>query len=351
VRSDIVAGRKKPMTLILRTGDTSNVASNDVTASNESPAPADRSAGVDWLVFLALGLMWGSSYLFIRIGVQTLEPFTLIAARLGIGLLVLATVVALAREPLPREPRMYLHLIVLSVVSVALPFFLITSAEQSTDSSLAAIINASVPLFTIAIAAVALHDEPITPGRLAGLAVGFIGVFILVSRGLVGSAGGVGGNSSLYGEVALVGSSISYAVGAVYARRNVRGLRPMIPALFQVAFAFVITAVLAVVLEHPFAKVLRPDAVFAVVWLGILGSGFAYLAFFRLLVRWGATRTTLVAYVLPVVGIILGVLVLNEQVDARILLGTVLIIGGVALVNSRFGQRPLFRAAPQRPVV
>jgi drug/metabolite transporter (DMT)-like permease len=319
------------------------LASNDALASKGDAARADRSVPVDWLVFLALGLMWGSSYLFIKIGVETLEPFTLIAARLGIGLLVLATVVAFAREPLPREPRTYFHLIVLSVVSVALPFFLITSAEQSTDSSLAAIINASVPLFTIAIAAVALHDEPITPGRLAGLGVGFIGVFILVSPGLGGS--GSGGDSSLYGEVALVGSSISYAVGAVYARRNVRGLRPMIPALFQVGFAFAITAVLAGVLEHPFATVVRPDAIFAVVWLGVLGSGFAYLAFFRLLVRWGATRATLVAYVLPVVGIVLGVLVLNEQVDARILLGTVLIIGGVALVNSRYGQRPLFRVA------
>jgi drug/metabolite transporter (DMT)-like permease len=172
-------------------------------------------------------------------------------------------------------------------------------------------------------------------------------VFILVSRGLDVSGSGSGGDSSLYGEIALVGSSISYAVGAVYARRNVRGLRPMIPALFQVGFAFVITAVLAVVLEHPFATVVRPDAVFAVVWLGILGSGFAYLAFFRLLARWGATRATLVAYVLPIVGIVLGVLVLNEQVDARILVGTVLIIGGVALVNSRYGQRPLFRLARQ----
>jgi drug/metabolite transporter (DMT)-like permease len=342
--------RKKPMTLIARTGDTSGMASNDVLASNDvrawngSTAPANRSALADWVVFLALGLMWGSSYLFIKIGVETLAPFTLIAARLGIGLVVLATVVALAREPLPREPRIYGHLIVMSVFNVALPFFLITSAEQSTDSSLAAIINASVPLFVIAIAAVALHDEPITAGRLAGLAVGFVGVFILVSPGL----GGSGGDSSLYGEVALVGSSISYAVGAVYARRNVRGLRPMIPGLFQVAFAFVITTVLALLLERPLATVVRPDAVFAVVWLGILGSGFAYLAFFRLLSRWGATRTSLVAYVLPVVGIVLGVLVLSEQVDVRILLGAALIIGGVALVNSRYGQKPLFRVAGQQ---
>lgn len=296
-----------------------------------------NSSRVDWLLFLVLGFMWGSSYLFIKIGVETLEPFTLIAARLGIGLVVLGTVVAFAREPLPREARTYFHLIVLSVVSVALPFFLITSAEQSTDSSLAAIINASVPLFTIAIAAVALRDEPITPGRLAGLAVGFIGVFILVSPGL----GGAGGDSSLYGEVALVGSSISYAVGAVYARRNVRGLRPMIPAFFQVGFALLISTGLALVIEWPIGRVVpAPEAWIAVVWLGILGSGFAYLAYFRLLRDWGATRTSLVAYLLPVVGISLGALA-GEPVTLPRLAGTGLIIGGVALVNSRYGARPL----------
>jgi drug/metabolite transporter (DMT)-like permease len=310
-------------------------------AAQPSSEASPRTSQVDWLVFFALGLMWGSSYLFIKIGVETLEPFTLIALRLAIGLAVLATVVFLAHEALPREPRIYGHLVVMSVINIALPFFLITSAEQTTDSALAAIINGSVPLFTIVIAALVLDDEPITVNRLIGLVVGFIGVVVIVSRGL-GS-----GESSVTGELALIGSSISYAVGAVYSRRNVRGLRPMIPALFQVGFAFVITAVLALIFERPFETQFRPDAVFAVVWLGILGSGFAYLAVFRLFSHWGATRTSLVAYLLPVVGIVLGFIVLNEQIDGRIALGTALVIGGVALVNAKYGQRRLFGRAPR----
>jgi drug/metabolite transporter (DMT)-like permease len=163
-----------------------------------------------------------------------------------------------------------------------------------------------------------------------------VGVAILVGFDPSDVAG-----SDLAGEIALIGSTISYAVGAVYARRNIHGLRPMIPALFQVTFALVMVLALALVFERPFEVGVTPTAMFAVIWLGLLGSGVAYLLFFRILGRWGATRTSMVAYLLPVYGIALGGLVLNEPIDIRLLIGTALVIGGVALVNSRFGTRPL----------
>jgi drug/metabolite transporter (DMT)-like permease len=290
--------------------------------------------------------MWGTSYVFIKLGVETLGTFTLIAGRLAIGLALLATVVVLAREPLPRNPKTYGHLVVMAVVNIVLPFALITTAERSVDSNLAAIINGSVPLFVILFAALFLHDEPLTVNRLVGLVVGYLGVIVLVSKTLL--SGGTS-ESSFNGELALVGSAICYGAGAVYARRNVRGLRPMIPALFQVGFAFVIVVVIALLTE-PVASGWTTQALFAVAWLGLLGSGFAYLANFRLLSRIGATRTSLVAYILPVVGIISGAIVFQEQVDARLIAGTALILTGVALVNSHRGERRLFgRAAPTPP--
>lgn len=302
-----------------------------------------RPTRSDWLLLLVLGLMWGTSYAFIKLGVETLSTFTLIASRLGIGLLLLLVVVRLAREPLPRNPRIYGHLLVMGIVNIVIPFTLITFAEQSVESALAAILNGAVPLVTIVVAALFLHDEPITVNRLVGLVVGYGGVIVLVSRGLTG----LGGDDALVGEVALLGSTVSYGVGAVYARRNVRGLRPMIPALFQVLFAFLIVAVLALAFERPLEVQWNAEAAVAIVWLGLLSSGLAYLVFFRLLSRVGATRTSLVAYLLPVVGIVAGALMFGEQVDARILFGTALVIGGVALVNSRFGERRLFgRRAP-----
>ncbi|HEX6475238.1 MAG TPA: DMT family transporter [Candidatus Limnocylindria bacterium] len=290
-----------------------------------------RNSGTDWLLFVLLGFFWGSSYLFIKIGVDAgLTPFTLIATRLFFGFVLLVGVVAVAREALPRQMRMYGHLLVMAILSVALPFSLITWAEQSVESTLAATLNASVPLFVIPIAAIVLIDEKITVNKVVGVVVGFIGVAILV-----GFDPGVLNGTDVLPALALIGSSISYAAGGVYARRFAHGLRPMIPAVVQVGFALVITAVLALIFESPISFPGRFDALLAVVWLGLLGSGLAYLVFFRLLRNWGATRTSLVAYLLPVYGIALGALVLSERVDTRLVLGTLLVIAGIALVNLR----------------
>jgi drug/metabolite transporter (DMT)-like permease len=293
-----------------------------------------------WLLFLALGFMWGSSYLFIKLAVDDFGTFTLVALRLLVGAILLWSVVRLTHQALPRERRIYGHLFVMGLANIVVPFALITWAEQSVDSSLAAILTAPVPLFTIIIAPLFLHDEPIRVNGVVGLVVGFIGVVILTSRDLTI------GNSDLTGEVALLGAAFSYAVGAVYARRNMRGVAPLIPAVFQVSFALAVSGAIALLTEHPWDA--RPDAeaVFSILWLGILGSGLAYLVVFRLFAAWGATRTTMVAYEIPVWGIVLGFLVLNEPVDIRLLIGTALVVGGVALVNSPYGKRRLYGRVP-----
>jgi drug/metabolite transporter (DMT)-like permease len=283
-----------------------------------------------WVLFLALGFIWGSSYLFIKIGLGSIPPLTLIAGRLTLGALLLLAVVLVARQETPRTARMYGHLLVMAVVNIIVPFALITYGEQTIDSALASILTATVPLTVIVLAPLFLPDERVTLARIAGLAVGFAGVILLVAPDLVNL-----GDADLRGELMLLGAAVAYGVGNVYSRRHVRGLRPMIPALFQVGFAAVIMVPVAILVDRPFTDVHpAPEAVFAVVWLGILGSGVAYLAYFTVLRTWGATRTSMVAYLLPVVGIVLGGLVLNEPVTLNRLAGTALVIAGIAIVNS-----------------
>jgi drug/metabolite transporter (DMT)-like permease len=283
-----------------------------------------------WALFLALGFFWGSSYLWIKIALETVPPLTLIGGRLVLAAIFLWTFVLVTREPLPRSARQYGHLLVMACVNIVVPFILIAVGEQSIDSALASILNATVPLFVIVLAPMFLPDERITLPRVAGLAVGFAGVILLVAPDLVNIS-----DADLTGELMLLGSSLCYAVGNVYAKRNVKGLAPRIPALFQVFFALLIIAPLALVVDHPFTDVHpSPDALFAIAWLGILGSGVAYLCYFTILANWGATRTSMVAYLLPVVGIALGAIVLNDPVTLNRVLGTVLVIAGIALVNS-----------------
>ncbi|HLX36114.1 MAG TPA: DMT family transporter [Candidatus Limnocylindrales bacterium] len=305
---------------------------------------AARPTRQDWLFLLVLGVMWGTSYVWIKVGVQTLSTFTLIAARLGIGLALLAAVAAARRLELPRNPRIYGHLLVMAVINIVIPFTLITTAEQQVNSNIAAIINGSVPLFVVVIAAWFLHDEPLTLNRLVGIAVGYVGVVVLVAPGLLsGQASG-----SIMGEVALVGSTLAYAFGGVYARANMRGVQPLVPALFQVLFAFVIITGITLATEHPFQEAWPPETLFAVAWLGIFGSGLAYILNFRLLSRIGAGGAAVLAYLLPIVGIISGFFVRGEPVDLTLAIGTGLILGGIGLTTSKRGQRTIFgRAAAQ----
>jgi drug/metabolite transporter (DMT)-like permease len=300
------------------------------------------STRTNWILFFVLGFFWGSSYLFIKIGVETVPPLTLIAGRLAIGAALLGVALWFSRERLPRGADMYGRLIVMSILNIVIPFSLITWGEQSIDSGIASVLNGTVPLFTIVFAALVLADEAITVNRVVGLIVGFIGIFVLTGDSI---SGGLGGDQAL-GELALLASAVAYAVGNVFTKRVVRGLTPTVMAFFQIFISFVIVLILAVIVEQPLNVRPSTESLLAVVWLGLMGSGFAYVIFFRLLRDWGSTRASLVAYLLPVVGLILGAVVLQEPVDLGIVVGTALVIGGIALVNSRYGQRRIFGRDP-----
>jgi drug/metabolite transporter (DMT)-like permease len=333
-----------------------------VTQPNATTPAAGRPRLRVWAFFFALSFVWGSSFLFIKIGLdEHLPPFTLVSYRLWIATLFLMILVRLSGGTLPRSREAWGRLIVLGIINVAVPFTLLTWGEQYITSAVTSIFNGLVPLFAIVIAALVLHDEPITLNRLGGLLVGFIGAVLLASPNL-GASGSSDSTTALVGEIAVACAAVSYAAAAVYARRAVTGRafindpvvgpRPPAPAeiaLVQVATAAILATGLALIAESPAGSLIAvpasANAWLSVAWLGILGSGVAYLLYFRILRAWGATRSTLVTYVMPIVGIGLGVTVLGEVLHPAEILGSVLVIGGLALASSRFGQRRLYGRA------
>lgn len=292
-----------------------------------------------WLAFFLLSLIWGSSYLFIRIGDEQLTPLALVALRLFIGAVVLGAIAATRRLDLRLSRRTLLLLLVIATLNTAVPFLLIAWGETTVPSGLASVLNSTVPIFSVLIAGAALHDEPVTPARLAGVAVGFLGVVLLLSRDL-GKAGVHW--SGVISQGAIVVAALCYAAMAVYTRRTMRDVPSMTLATYILFIAGAETVLLSLILSPPPLTALHPKTLFSVVWLGALGSAVAYILAYFILANWGAARYTLVAYMLPVVGLSLGAIFLHETLDWRMLAGSALVILGVVLAS-------LVRRRPAEP--
>lgn len=284
-----------------------------------------------WLVFILLGAIWSASFLWIKIAVAEIDPFSLVALRVLSGALTAGGAAVLLRARWPRDRRAWLDFLLLGVISLAVPFFLISWGETAIDSAVASILNATVPLFTILLAHTFLSDDRITPARALGLLTGFAGVVVLLSEDLGASP------SSLIGQGAVLLAALFYAGSSVYARRataHLDGLARSAGPLFGASLAM---WALAAVDGAPLQVPQLPITWTAVLWLGVLGSGLAQILYFYLLHEIGPTRATLVTYVFPLGGVILGVLFLGEHLSWQLAVGALLIISGIVVVNRNRG--------------
>lgn len=285
-----------------------------------------------WLAFLLLSASWGSSYLFIRIGLRHLTPLALVDLRLVIGAITITLIVLARRHPIRVTRAQLLTIFAVSWVNTTLPFLLISWGEVTVPSGLASVLNSTLPIFSVLLAGAVLHDEPVTPLRLGGVGVGFAGVVLLLSRDL--AHGGVLW-SHLAGQAAIVLASVFYAVGAVAVRRTLRGVHSLTIGFWVLICCAAETTVLSLIFSRPDPRQFHADTWASIAWLGILGSGLAYVLAFYILERWGAARYTLVAYMLPLVGLTLGAIFLGETLDWRILVGSLLVLSGVVLAGIR----------------
>ncbi len=295
----------------------------------------------EWGAFSLLGLIWGSSFLWIKIAVSEIGPFTLVAFRLLFGLVGLLVIMRLRKQSFPRDRRVLLAYLFMGAFNTAIPFTLISWGETRIDSGLASILNGTVPLFTIVIAHFWLHDEKITLPRIAGLFVGFIGVVVLVSRDI----GPEGLTSNIWGQVAVIGGSVCYATAITFSRKYLRNQPPVVQSTMILLVADTLMWIATPLAERPMHLPALALTWGAIAWLGLLGSCLAYLLFFFLINTWGPTRASLVTYVFPVIGLILGILFLKEVVDWRLIAGSLLVVGGILVVN--FIRRPQPAPAPR----
>ena len=288
-------------------------------------------------MFWLLGLIWGSSFLLIKVAVEELGPLPLVSVRIGLAALFMAVFLRLTRRTWPHERTEIAALLYVGVMNTAVPFTLITWGEQDIDSGLATVLNSTVPLFTLVFAHFALSDERTTPQKVAGLALGFVGVAILASRDADSSS-----PNPLSGQLAVLAASASYATSAIVIRRYLRRVDPFTIAGGSLMIGGVLV-ILTTLITTPLPDVsnLGADTVLAVITLALLNTVVAYFLFYHLIDTWNATRTTLVTYVMPPVGVTLGALFLDEPVDWKIVVGAALILGGIVVVNLRKHRRTL----------
>jgi drug/metabolite transporter (DMT)-like permease len=275
----------------------------------------------DALLLLLLSAIWGSSFMFIKLGVEGLEPSVVVLGRLVVGVAVLLPFLA-GRGGLGVLREAAVPVLVLAALNNALPFWLLGFAETHLDSGLTAVIQAAAPIVTVLLAARIDASQRVTGPRLVGVLVGFVGVALLVG----GQRGG-----DLAGALAVLGTASCYAFSVLYAGRTVRSVPPLQLSIGQLGVAALLMAPLALA-QLP-ADPPGAGTIAAVVALGALGSGIAYLLYFSIIASAGASRAILVTYLVPAFALGYGAVFLGEAISARALAGLALVLAGTALAT------------------
>jgi drug/metabolite transporter (DMT)-like permease len=280
------------------------------------------------LLLLALGAIWGSSYLFIKVAVAEVPVLTLVGGRLLVSAVVLWGLLPILGHSIPRKRSLWGAYAVMGFFSGTLPYALIAWGEQTISSGLAALLQATMPIFTVIMAHFLAADERMTLRRLLGVIVGFAGVGILIVPDLR-----EGVQANVLGQLAVVASSMSYAGATIFARSHLRGQPPLVSTMGQLTMGAVFTLPVALVVDRPSG--LSPSLPAMGSWLALtlLGTVVAYVIYYSLIERTSATFVSTVTYIIPVFGLILGALVLGEALTGLLLGSLVLILLGVLLVR------------------
>ena len=287
----------------------------------------------DWALLGALVAMWGSSFMFIKLGVATVPTSTLVAARLILGALILLALVYLRGARLPPFGRVWGNYTILAVLGNCLPFTAITWGQQRTDSALAGILMAVMPLATIVLAHFFVKGEHLTRNRVIGFILGFAGIVVLMGPSAFEKVSGL--TLATLSQLAILFGALCYAGNSVLTRNLARGDDVLVASTAMLLIASVITIPIALVIDRPWQIVAEPGSVWAIVWLGVGPTAIATVVYFKLIASAGPTFMSLVNYMTPVVAVFLGVALLGETPGLHAYMALGLILLGIAVSQWR----------------
>ena len=305
-------------------------------------SPARAMGGVEWLLLVALSVLWGGSFLFGKIAVGEIPPLSVAFGRVALAALALNLLLLALGRHLPAGRAAWRAFFGMGLLNNALPFTLIFWGQAHIGAGLASILNATTPLWTVVVAHLMTADEKMNAGKLLGVLFGICGVAVLI-----GSPALAGVGDDLPAMLAIVLATLSYAFAGIFGRRFARmGLAPLSVAAGQVTAATAIMLPLALLVEHPWT--LAPPGIMAIAalaGLALASTALAYVIYFRLLATAGATNLLLVTFLIPPSALALGMLLLDEQLLSRHVAGLALIGGGLAAIDGRLWRSLRRRAA------
>lgn len=281
--------------------------------------------------FCLAGVVWGSSFLFMKIALEGVGPGQVAWTRLILGALALGVIVAIRRERMPRSLRVWGHMTVLALSFCVIPFLLFSWAQQHVTSGLASIYNATTPIMTAIMAGLLLRVERLSREQIAGIAVGITGVLVII-----GPWQGLDLSQSLVAQLAILGATACYGFSLAYMRRFVAhtGMSALTFSFLNIGIAALIMLALTPVVAWAPVQ-LTPVIIFSLILLGALGTGLAYVWNQNVVRAWGPTRASTVTYLTPVIGVVLGILVLGEHLSWNEPVGALVVFAGIVLAQGR----------------
>ena len=286
-----------------------------------------------WCLIIFLSIIWGASFFFVEIAVEKMTPLTIVLYRVGFAAFLLLAFVRLTGRKMPKTIGIWGAFLALGALNNAIPFTLITWGQSHIDSSLASILNATAPVFSVILAHFLTKDEPLTKNRLAGVLFGWGGVALLIGIDALNGAG-----MKMAGQLAVLGAALFYAFAAIFARRF-KDIDPVVVSAGMLTGSTIIMIPMAFIMEQPLALDPTPVTWAALFGLAAISTSLAYIIYFYVLSKAGATNILLVTFLIPVSAIFLGMAVLGENPGWNAFAGMGLIFIGLVLIDGRLLKR------------